>query len=216
MAVKAILWDLDGTLLDTLGDLAASVNAALASEGMPGRTVDEVRMFVGNGVKRLMALAVPQEASQEERERALAAFLAHYAKHSNDTTCPYPGVMEALEALAARGVAMGVVSNKVDFAVRELCARYFGSRMQVTVGDDPARRRKPAPDSVLAAMQLMGAAPEDTVYIGDSDVDVETARNAGVRCIAVSWGFRSRECLEAAGAAEIADNAQELMALLQA
>lgn len=211
MAVRAILWDLDGTLLDTLGDLAASVNAALKKEHMPERTLEEVRSFVGNGVKVLMERAVPQDASPEEKERALSAFLAHYAQHSNDTTCPYPGVMEALDALALRGVKMGVVSNKVDFAVRQLCELYFGSRMQVTVGDDPSRRRKPAPDSLLAAMKLLGVSAEETVYVGDSDVDVETARNAGVRCIAVSWGFRSRECLEAAGAAHIAGSAQELL-----
>lgn len=214
MAIRAILWDLDGTLLDTLGDLAASTNAALAMHAMPARTLDEIRAFVGNGVKKLIERAVPAGTPEEETGRVLSSFIDHYAQHSNDTTCPYPGVIELLDRLAARGIRMGVVSNKIDFAVKELSERYFGRRMHVAVGDDPSRRRKPAPDSVLEAMRLMGALPEETVYIGDSEVDVQTAANAGLVCVAVSWGFRSREHLIAAGAQRIAATADELETML--
>ena len=214
MAIRAILWDLDGTLLDTLGDLAASTNAALAMHAMPARTLDEIRAFVGNGVKKLIERAVPAGTPEEETGRVLSSFIDHYAQHSNDTTCPYPGVIELLDRLAVRGIRMGVVSNKIDFAVKELSERYFGQRMHVAVGDDPSRRRKPAPDSVLEAMRLMGALPEETVYIGDSEVDVQTAANAGLVCVAVSWGFRSRENLIAAGAQRIAATADELETML--
>ena len=215
MAVKAVLWDLDGTLLDTLSDLAGSANAALEKHGMPKRSTEEIRAFVGNGVAKLIERAVPAGTPQEETQRVLASFVSHYAEHSSDTTKPYPGVMELLHALEARGVKMGVVSNKIDFAVKALSAQYFGGVMQVAVGDDPARRKKPAPDSVLEAMRQLGVSREETVYVGDSEVDVETAKNAGVTCCAVKWGFRSEECLRAAGAQHIAADAAALLNMLE-
>ena len=215
MPVTSVIWDLDGTLLDTLGDLAASTNAALASLGLPQRSIDEVRAFVGNGVAKLMERAVPKDAAPEIRAAALEAFIAHYAQHSADTTAPYPGVMQMLDELGARGIKMAVVSNKIDFAVKALCARYFGDRLSVCVGDDPARRKKPAPDNVFEAMRMLGAVPEETVYIGDSEVDVETAKNAGLACMAVSWGFRTEECLRAAGAERIYAAPQALLDALE-
>lgn len=214
MTIRAVIWDLDGTLLNTLCDLANSTNAALAKNGLPQRTMDEVRAFVGNGVAKLIERAVPRGYPPEETRRVLDDFVAHYAAHSRDTTRPYDGVLPMLDALVARGVRMGIVSNKIDFAVRELSDAYFGDRMQVAVGDDPSRRKKPAPDSVLEAMRRLGVTAAETVYVGDSDVDVMTARNAGVTCCAVSWGFRSEESLRQAGATHIAATPDELLALL--
>ena len=214
MRIRAVIWDLDGTLLDTLGDLAASTNAALAAEGLPLRTEDEVRAFVGNGVRRLIERAVG-DAGHPAVDRVLDVFVQHYAVHSRDRTAPYDGIPALLQALRDAGVAQGIVSNKIDFAVRELTAVYFPGMMQVVVGDDPSRRRKPAPDSVLEAMRRLGAAPGETVYIGDSDVDVQTARNAGVACCAVTWGFRDEACLRAAGAEHIAHTPAMLLEILE-
>lgn len=216
MRIKAVLWDLDGTLLDTLDDLAASTNAALAQYGLPQRTRDEVRAFVGNGVRKLIERAVPQGTDEATVGRVYDAFVAHYGLHSRDHTRPYDGVIPMLDALLAGGVRLAIVSNKIDFAVKELSRAYFGERMSSAVGDAPGRRRKPAPDSVMEAMRQMGVAPEETAYVGDSDVDVETARNAGVACCAVSWGFRSERCLREAGAERIAATPQELLRLLEA
>lgn len=214
MAIRAVIWDLDGTLLNTLDDLAGSTNAALAQNGMPLRTKGEVRRFVGNGVVKLIERAVPEGCTPEETKRVLDDFVAHYALHSRDATKPYDGVIPMLDALATRGVRMGIVSNKIDFAVRELSRAYFGDRMQVAVGDDPSRRKKPAPDSVLEAMRQLGVSPKETAYVGDSDVDVMTARNAGVLGCAVSWGFRSEESLREADAQHIAATPEELLTLL--
>ena len=215
MTIKAVIWDLDGTLLNTLGDLAASTNAALARNGMPQRTIDEVRAFVGNGVAKLIERAVPQGTDAKTTAQVLADFVAHYAEHSNDTTRPYDGVMELLDTLVQRGMKMGIVSNKIDFAVKELSRLYFGDRMQVSVGDDPSRRKKPAPDSVLEAMRQLGVSPDETVYVGDSEVDVQTAQNAGLRCLAVSWGFRTEACLREAGAEHVYADCQALLAALE-
>lgn len=215
MGIKAVIWDLDGTLLNTLCDLAASVNAALALHGMPPRTIDEVRAFVGNGVARLIECAVPKGTDAEKTQQVLADFIAHYAEHSNDTTKPYDGVMALLDTLVQRGMKMGIVSNKIDFAVKELSRLYFGGRMLVNVGDDPSRRKKPAPDSVLEAMRQLGVSPAETVYVGDSEVDVQTAKNAGLRCFAVSWGFRSEACLREAGAEHVFADCGALLAALE-
>lgn len=216
MKIKAVIWDLDGTLLDTLDDLAASTNAALAQHGMPARTREEIRAFVGNGVRRLIMRAVPDGEENSAFEDVLSSFVAHYAAHSQDHTKPYDGILTVLDALSAMGMRHAIVSNKIDFAVKELSRAYFGERMQVAVGDDPARRKKPAPDSVWEAMRQLGVTAEETIYVGDSDVDVITARNAGIPCAAVSWGFRSEECLKDAGAQMIAQTPQELMEMISA
>lgn len=204
MRIKAVLWDLDGTLLDTLDDLASSVNAALSQNGLPARTREEVRMFVGNGIRKLIERAVPLGAQHPAFQAVYDAFVAHYAAHSQDHTRPYDGILDAMDALSAQGVRHAIVSNKIDFAVKSLSRAYFGDRVAVAVGDDPARRRKPAPDSVLEALRQLGVSAGEAVYVGDSDVDVATARNAGLPCVAVSWGFRSEACLREAGAQHIA------------
>ena len=212
MKIKAVIWDLDGTLLNTLDDLAASTNAALMQCGLPQRTTDEVRRFVGNGVHKLIERAVPEDGENHPKfQQVLDAFIAHYGAHSKDTTAPYDGIIDALDTLAQQGVKLAIVSNKVDFAVKQLSRDYFGSRMLSAVGDDPSRRKKPAPDSVLEAMRQLGVGTEETVYVGDSDVDVMTAHNAGIPCIGVTWGFRDEACLRSAGDVHIAHTADELL-----
>lgn len=216
MKIKAVIWDLDGTLLNTLDDLAASVNAALRANGLPERTMDEVRSFVGNGIHRLIERAMPEAGAEHPKFQAvLDAFVAHYGQHSRDHTQPYDGIMRTLDTLAAQGVKLAIVSNKVDFAVKQLSRDYFGDRMHSAVGDDPSRNRKPAPDSVLDAMRQMGVSAQETVYVGDSEVDVITARNADIPCIAVTWGFRSEESLMQAGARHIVRKPEEIIEVIK-
>ena len=215
MNIKAVIWDLDGTLLNTLDDLAASVNAALAMNDMPLRSTEEVRAFVGNGIRNLMMRAVPDGEANPAFDKALEDFTRHYGAHSRDRTRPYDGILEMLDRLSTVGVKHAIVSNKIDFAVKELSRAYFGERMCAAIGDDPSRARKPAPDSVLAAMREMGVTAQETVYVGDSDVDVLTARNAGVPCVAVLWGFRDEACLRAAGAERLARTPDELREIIE-
>ena len=216
MKIKAVIWDLDGTLLNTLDDLAASTNAALEENGLPARTTDEVRNFVGNGVHKLIERAMPELGAQHPRfQQTLDAFVAHYGVHSKDHTRPYEGIMTVLDTLSERGVRHAIVSNKVDFAVKELSREYFPGRMCSAVGDDPSRRKKPAPDSVWEAMRQMGVTAEEAVYVGDSDVDVITARNTGIPCIAVTWGFRAEACLKEAGAELIAHEPAEIVCMVE-
>ena len=215
MNIKAVIWDLDGTLLNTLDDLAASTNAALEATGLPPRTTDEVRSFVGNGVHKLIERAVPEKGEAHPLFQAvLDSFVSHYGVHSKDHTAPYAGIIEVLDALAAMGVKLAIVSNKIDFAVKALSRDYFGDRMLSAVGDDPSRRKKPAPDSVLEAMRQMGVTAEESIYVGDSDVDVITARNAGIPCIAVTWGFRSEESLLEAGAQHVAHAPGDILTIV--
>ena len=215
MNIKAVIWDLDGTLLNTLDDLAASVNAALAMNGMPLRSTEEVRAFVGNGIRNLMMRAVPGGEANPAFDKALEDFTRHYGAHSRDRTRPYDGILEMLDKLSGEGVKHAIVSNKIDFAVKALSRAYFGERMCAAIGDDPSRARKPAPDSVFAAMREMGVTAQETVYVGDSDVDVLTARNAGVPCVAVLWGFRDEACLRAAGAERLARTPDELREIIE-
>ena len=215
MNIKAVIWDLDGTLLNTLDDLAASVNAALAMNGMPLRSTEEVRAFVGNGIRNLMIRAVPGGEANPAFDKALEDFIRHYGAHSRDRTRPYDGILEMLDKLSGEGVKHAIVSNKIDFAVKALSRAYFGERMCAAIGDDPSRARKPAPDSVFAAMREMGVTAQETVYVGDSDVDVLTARNAGVPCVAVLWGFRDEACLRAAGAERLARTPDELREIIE-
>lgn len=210
MPYEAAIFDLDGTLLDTLDDLHASVNFALASEGLPARSRSDVRAFLGNGVARLVHLSVPEGTPEEQEARALATFREHYARHNAQLTAPYPQVGELLRILSGEGVLRAVVSNKPDSAVQDLVATYFGGLFDAVVGERPDVRRKPAPDSLLAVMSQLGVAPERVAYVGDSEVDLQTARNAGVDCIAVSWGFRDEDWLRSQGATRIVGTTEEL------
>lgn len=208
------IFDLDGTLLDTLQDLADSTNYALAVNHMPPRTVDEVRRFVGNGVALLMARAVPEGTPPEAAAKALGDFRAHYLRNMENKTAPYPGIPELLSALSAAGFHLAVVSNKFDGAVKGLCHNFFPDTIPVAIGESPSVARKPAPDTVLRAMAELGCDPARAVYIGDSDVDILTAQNAGLPCISVSWGFRDTAFLAAHGAQRIVDTPEQLFSVL--
>ncbi len=214
MLYHTAIFDLDGTLLDTLQDLADSTNYALSLHHLPPRTVEEVRQFVGNGVGLLIHRAVPEGTAEELEGQVLRDFRAHYLLNMENRTAPYPGVLDLLDALRAASVRTAVVSNKFDGAVKGLCQNYFGQRVEAAIGESQGVARKPAPDTVFRALTELGQAPEGAVYVGDSDVDILTAKNAGLPCIAVSWGFRSRAFLEANGARVIADTMQELEQLL--
>ena len=211
MKYQTYIFDLDGTLLDTLGDLAASCNHALKVNGMPERTIDEVRRFVGNGVAKLIERAVPSGTTDERREAVLQSFRSYYLEHSEDTTKPYEGIMEMLQALRQKGCRVAVVSNKFMEATQALCRHYFGNLVEVAIGENEHIRKKPAADAVLEALQQLGAGPEGAVYVGDSDVDILTARNAALPCISVLWGFRDRPFLEEHGATVFVAHPRELI-----
>ena len=214
MKYQGILFDLDGTLLDTLGDLADAVNAALAKHGFPLRTEDEVRSFVGNGIGKLIARAVPAGTDEQTVAACLADFRAYYAEHMNVRTKPYEGILDLLAWLRSEGIPVGVVSNKIDFAAKALCGAYFGNLIGAVVGECEGLRRKPAPETVERVLTLLGLSAADCVYVGDSDVDILTAANAGMPCISVDWGFRPREHLLAAGATTICSTVAELQSNL--
>ncbi|MGN0719503.1 MAG: HAD family hydrolase [Anaerovoracaceae bacterium] len=207
---KLAIFDLDGTLLETLEDLHDSTNHALVSQGLPPRTLDEVRRFVGNGIHKLIERAVPEGSSSETVEQVFEEFKTWYAVHCNDKTRAYDGIKEMLLALRKAGVRTAVVSNKADFGVQTLCKTYFSGLLDVAVGQREGIRLKPAPDSVNEVLRLLEIRREDAVYIGDSDVDIDTARNAGMDCISVTWGFRRREFLLEHGAVILADKPENL------
>lgn len=211
---KTAIFDLDGTLLDTLGDLSDSVNATLARFGYPTRTEDEVRRFVGNGVRLLIARALPRGEDDPRFEEVLSAFRTHYAQNSEKRTAPYAGISTLLAHLHTAGVRVAVVSNKFDAAVKKLCTTYFGDTVEVAIGETPEIAKKPAPDTVFKALAALGESADGAVYIGDSEVDVETARAAGIPCISVLWGFRDRDLLAAHGATDFAETAEELEKML--
>lgn len=188
---NAVIWDLDGTLLDTLQDLMNSVNYFMRELGYAECTMEQIRMFVGNGVKKLVELAIPDGSANPDYSRAYEIFCEHYAEHNLDNTRPYDGVVEVINELRAHGIKQAIVSNKVDDGVRKLNDAFFGVDVALGVTDDLPR--KPAPDMVHHAMSLLGADMDKTVYIGDSEVDMQTAQNSGLSCISVLWGFRSRE-----------------------
>ena len=205
------IFDLDGTLLSTLDDLAASTNHALRTYGLPERTTDEVRHFVGNGVRKLIERAVPGGEHHPQFESILETFRRHYLKHSRDFTRPYPGITETLVELRRQGKRVAVVSNKFYAATAELCNHYFGDLVEVAIGEREDIRRKPAPDTVEEALRQLGVGKQGAVYVGDSEVDIETARNSSLPCISVLWGFRDRDFLERHGATNFISRPEELL-----
>lgn len=212
---KVIIWDLDGTLMDTLQDLYLAVNYALRQYDMPERTFEEVRQFVGNGVRRLMVLAVPDGDDNPQFEDVFKCFKDYYVLHCQDNTGLYPGISATLQELKAQGCRMAVVSNKLQAGVDELYNVYFKDTIEVAIGERPEVNRKPQPDMVLLALKQMGVSKEDAVYIGDSEVDVATARNSGLPCISVLWGFRDKDILIANGATTFVNEPKEIITLLQ-
>jgi len=209
---ETIVFDLDGTLLDTLDDLTDATNAALTKFSLPTRTREEVRSFVGNGIAKLIERAIGTENAPLHAD-VLAEFKRYYIAHCADKTAPYEGILQLLQALKARGVQTAVVSNKADFAVKELEKQYFDGLLLAAVGENEAEgiRKKPAPDSLFAVLWELDADMEKTVYVGDSDVDIETAKNAGVDCICVTWGFRDKAFLEAYGGTQFVDSPMEIL-----
>ena len=214
---RAVIFDLDGTLLDTLDDLSDAVNTALSAFQLPCRTRDEVKSFVGDGVAKLIERAVPEGCSSETTTDVLAKFKTHYAAHCRDKTAPYEGVLPLLSELRKQGIRTAIVSNKFDAAVKELSAYYFGDLIEVAVGEKEAEgiRKKPAPDTLLMAMRALSVTPDETLYVGDSDTDILTAQAAGTACVSVTWGFRDREFLVSHGANMLIDVPHELKSLLQ-
>ena len=213
MKYSTYIFDLDGTLLDTLADLAAAVNYALRQHGMPEHTIDDVRRFVGNGVRKLMERAIPDGEKNPDFEATFATFREYYMHHSLDTTRPYPGIIETLEALKEQGCRLAVVSNKMMAATQELCRHFFAETIEVAIGENEAAgiRKKPAPDTVFEALRQLGEEKDSAVYVGDSDVDLETANNSGLPCISVLWGFRNRNFLIQHGAKTFISAPSELL-----
>lgn len=211
MRYNAVIFDLDGTLTDTLQDLWLSTNHALHTMGWPQRSIDEVRRFVGNGVRRLMEQAVPAGTGEEDFEQCFRHFREYYVQHCQDNTDLYPGVRDMMLALQRQGVKMAIVSNKLQAGVDELRQRFFGGLVDVAIGEQPPIPRKPAPDMVHAAMSQLGVQPHECVYVGDSEVDLATARNSGLPCISVLWGFRDRETLLQHGATVLINQPNELI-----
>ena len=208
---ETVVFDLDGTLLNTLEDLADATNYALRTMQMPERTIGEVRAFVGNGVRRLMELSVPGGLDNPKFEETFAVFKKYYGEHCNDKTRAYDGVVPVLRKLKEKGYALAIVSNKIDFAVKELNDLYFKGIVPVAIGEKEGIRRKPAPDTVFEALKELGKTKEEAVYVGDSDVDIETAKNAGMPCVSVLWGFRDKEFLAEHGAEYYAETAEDVL-----
>ena len=212
MKYEAVLFDMDGTILDTMTDLYDGANRSLAMHGYPLRTMEEIRIFVGGGARQLMQRSLPDTVSEEELDAITEEFRTWYGENSCVKTCPYPGVEAAVEALQKAGVKVAVVSNKPDVATKALAKQFFPTLPAFGQRDDVPQ--KPAPDMVWNALQELGVSAENASYVGDSEVDVATARNAGMPLLAVCWGFRTREELVAAGAEHIVDNAEDMLKAL--
>jgi len=209
-----IIFDLDGTLLNTLEDITDGVNYALGLYGYPKRSIEEIRRFVGNGVAKLIALAVPGGADDPFYEECLEANKKYYAENMNNKTAPYRGIINLLQRLKEDNYKLAVVSNKMDKAVKGLVEEFFGEYVQVAIGETDNVSRKPAPDTVLKAIEELRSSRDKTVYVGDSEVDVKTAKNSGVKCVGVTWGYRDRDVLEKEGADFIIDEPMELIKVI--
>ena len=211
---KLIVFDMDGTILDTLDDLKESLNVTFRKFGFPERTKEEVRGFVGNGIPKLIERAVPAGTEASVQEKVLKAFLEYYQIHCNDFTGAYEGIPELMAWLKEQGYLIAVASNKADPAVGKLCDIYFDGLVDFAVGDLPGQEKKPAPDMVNRVLATLQIDKEEAVYIGDSEVDIATAGNAGLDCIVVTWGFRDRDLLEKNGGRIFADTTEQVKNIL--
>ncbi len=210
-----VIFDLDGTLLDTLEDLTDSVNYAMGLYGYPPRTITQMRDFVGNGIARMMELSIPGGAQDPNFEKCLEHFRSHYASNMRNKTKPYDGIMELLRNLSEKGFKAAVVSNKFDAAVKALCGDYFGSYVSAAIGESEQVSKKPAPDAVYEALKALKSSPDSAIYVGDSEVDARTAKNARLPFVGVTWGFRGRDVLEKEGARFIIDHPAGLQGILE-
>ena len=215
MKFNSVVFDLDGTLLDTLGDLRDSVNFALEKNSLPKRTTEEIRSFVGNGIRLLIERSVPENTSLETTDRCFSDFKEYYKDHSAILTNPYDGIIDLMKELKSKDIKIAVVSNKADFAVKTLMEDYFKGLYDCAYGERAGIPRKPAPDGVFGAISEMEAKIENTVYIGDSEVDVETSKNAKLPCIAVTWGFRDKEVLESLNPEYIVDSPSDILRIIE-
>ena len=212
MTKRYAIFDLDGTLLDTLDDLTDSMNYLLGKHNFPLRTRDEVRNFVGNGVRKLVERAVPNDYKEDDEfiDKFYDDFSLYYNSHSDIKTSPYPGTLDMLDKLLRNGFDIAIVSNKIDSAVKDLSMKFFGERIKAAIGEKPSIRHKPEPDMVFMAMEKMDADKGNSIYIGDSEVDIQTAKNSGIPCISVLWGFKDRKFLEISGASILVDSMESL------
>ena len=213
--ITTIIFDLDGTLLYTLEDLTDAMNYILRLYDMPERSIEEVRRFVGNGIKNLIRRAVPGDMEETLIDEMFEKFEVYYDEHCLDKTGPYPGIIELIQRLKEDGYKLAIVSNKVDSAVKELNERFFMPDVKVAIGEKPGVERKPAPDTVYEALRELGSRKEEAIYIGDSEVDVATAKNSNIPCISVLWGFRDKEVLIAAGATTFAKTTDEVYKIIR-
>ena len=214
MKYKAVLLDMDGTVLNTIEDIMDSANTALRKFGFPEMELSQAAQRLGNGSRVLLTKSLPEGTADETIDRILEFYLPYYDAHSHIKTRPYEGIPEFMEKLKNSGIKLAIISNKPDSTVKELAREFFAGLLETAVGESETVKRKPIPDAVLAAAKQLGLGRKDCVYVGDSEVDVETAKRAGMDCIAVSWGFRSREQLEQAGALNIADSVPELFKMI--
>ena len=212
--INTVVFDLDGTLLDTLDDLMDGVNYAMARQNFKIRTKEEVRTFVGNGIKVMIERAVPKDITEKQFNACYNDFCDYYKDHMEDKTHPYDGILDVLKALKNEGIKTAIVTNKADFAAQTLCRRIFGESIDLIVGSVENRPNKPAPDGVLYALDTLKSSKENAIFVGDSDVDIKTAHNAELPSIGVLWGFRDRDVIEEAGAKYIVNDTKELLELI--
>lgn len=214
--IKLLIFDLDGTLLNTLEDLTDSTNYALKEFNFPTRTIEEVRNFVGNGVAKLIERAIPNGRENANFEKCLEVFKQNYAENMNNKTAPYAGIINLLQTLKSKNYKIAVVSNKFDIAVKGLCARYFADLVDIAIGENEKAgiKKKPAPDTVNQVLKEFNISNTEAIYIGDSEVDIMTAKNSKMDCISVTWGFKDREFLIENNAKIIVDSPDEIINIL--
>ena len=215
MKINTIIWDMDGTVLDTLTDLRESVNYVLGLYNMPPHSIEDYRRYFGSGIRHALECAVVPGTATDTIDEMIPLFKEHYDIHCLDNTCPYEGITEVMKNLKAAGYKMAIVSNKIDSAVKELNERFFSDSVDTAIGEREGIKRKPAPDMVEQALKELGSKKEESIYIGDTEVDLETARNSGLPCISVLWGFREKDYLINEGAVTFADAPDELFGILQ-
>ena len=213
-AITTIVFDMDGTVLNTLEDLTVSMNYVLSKFGMPEHKLEEYRLFFGNGVGEALRLSLPEGTSEDIIDEMLPVFKEHYDEHCLDKTGPYDGILDVMRELKLRGYKTAIVSNKIDSAVKELHQRFFGDSVDIAIGEQPGINRKPAPDMVNLALKELGSSKEESVYIGDSEVDFMTAENSGLPCISVLWGFRDKDYLIEQGAYCFAKKPKDIIDIL--
>ena len=211
--IKCVIFDLDGTLLNTLDDLHASVNHALNKFGYPSRTKEDVKNYIGDGVRLLIERAIPEGKYNLHFEDCLTIFKNHYKNNMYNNTAPYPEIIEMLKALKSRNIKTAVVSNKFDLAVKELCEKYFQNLIDIAIGENEHAgiRKKPAPDSILKIQAILNLNREHVIYVGDSITDIQTAKNARINCAACTWGYRDKTDLERGNPKFLIDNPYQIL-----